>query len=290
MMDIKQKLEIYEAIYKDMALLEQVVDDDEESFAEDIRSKGFDFSQEQCADLFNEFKIQYVNLIKLIDAALEDDEVYRDIFSTGRKEAYEEALKISQNYTYEEFALFMELQAKQIYDAAKTNSGCVVLSMSELDEVTGGDEWSSILKELGRWLKGLACFSKNAKVMMADGSEKNIVDVKLDDEVLSVNKAGETISAKVIYVKKPSDSEIYKVTFANGSTWECTSSQWLYSGDDIYPVIEAVGKKALCPDGTKTEIIDVQPTGRCEKVYDLTVDGDNNYLFVNGVAAEGYGS
>lgn len=68
---------------------------------------------------------------------------------------------------------------------------------------------------------GGSCFVAGTKVTMADGSEKNIEDVVIGDEVLSFNGI-ETESKKVIGVKTPIHDDLVKYTFANQSEVVCT--------------------------------------------------------------------
>lgn len=66
-----------------------------------------------------------------------------------------------------------------------------------------------------------SCFVAGTKVTMGDGSEKNIEDVVIGDEVLSFNGI-ETESKKVIGVKTPIHDDLVKYTFANQSEVVCT--------------------------------------------------------------------
>lgn len=70
-------------------------------------------------------------------------------------------------------------------------------------------------------LKYGSCFVAGTKVTMGDGSEKNIENVVIGDEVLSFNGI-ETESKKVIGVKTPIHDDLVKYTFANQSEVVCT--------------------------------------------------------------------
>lgn len=91
-------------------------------------------------------------------------------------------------------------------------------------------------------------------------------------------------------VLKPAESKIYEVAFTDGRKHEATETQWLFSGEEDFPIVGAEGKNVLLLDGSKAEILSVTDTGRSELVYDLTVSGDTNYMFVNKIAAEGIGT
>ena len=68
---------------------------------------------------------------------------------------------------------------------------------------------------------GGSCFVAGTKVTMADGSEKNIEDVVIGDEVLSFNGI-ENESKKVIGLKTPIHDDIVKYVFANQTEVICT--------------------------------------------------------------------
>jgi intein/homing endonuclease len=68
---------------------------------------------------------------------------------------------------------------------------------------------------------GGSCFVAGTKVTMADGSEKNIEDVVIGDEVLSFNGI-ENESKKVVGVKTPIHDDMVKYVFANQTEIICT--------------------------------------------------------------------
>ena len=76
---------------------------------------------------------------------------------------------------------------------------------------------------------GGSCFVAGTKVIMADGSEKNIEDVVIGDEVLSFNGI-ENESKKVIELKTPIHNDIVKYVFANQTEVVCTYDHPFFVG------------------------------------------------------------
>jgi hypothetical protein len=78
----------------------------------------------------------------------------------------------------------------------------------------------------------LFCFAEGTKVLMADGSEKNIEDVVEGDEVLSFNESTlENEIKKVIGTKKPIHNDMVKYVFANQTEIVCTFDHPFYVND-----------------------------------------------------------
>jgi len=65
------------------------------------------------------------------------------------------------------------------------------------------------------------CFIAGTKVTMLDGSEKNIEDIVLGDEVLSFNGTVNE-GKKVVDLKAPTHKDIVKYVFTNGAELTCT--------------------------------------------------------------------
>jgi len=164
------------------------------------------------------------------------------------------------------------------------------LSMDELSLVSGGcgdnSTASGLGKILGQWAK-TKCFTADCMVAVPDGV-KSMRDIRVGDEVLSLDSAGVRRLAKVTDVMAPREMPLIQVTFDNGSQWLTTDTQWFYCGNDDYACIkDPAGKKALTLDGACAGVKQTEKTGRTETVYDFAVDG-LNVFFVNGVCAEGF--
>ena len=78
----------------------------------------------------------------------------------------------------------------------------------------------------------LFCFAEGTKVLMGDGTEKNIEDIVEGDEVLSFNESTlENEVKKVIGTKKPIHNDMVKYVFANQTEIVCTFDHPFYVGN-----------------------------------------------------------
>lgn len=74
-----------------------------------------------------------------------------------------------------------------------------------------------------------SCFVAGTKIKMADGTEKNIEDIKIDDEVLSFNETtGTNESKKVVSLNDPIHNDLIKVKLSNGIEIMCTQDHPFY--------------------------------------------------------------
>lgn len=169
------------------------------------------------------------------------------------------------------------------------------LTDAELEMVAGGksakdvrDDMEPVVNTL-KWVKDIHvhCFTADSKVATPSG-DRVISDIKVGDEVFSVDAQNNKVVSKVTEVRPTVNEEIYKVEFSNGATWFTTSSQWFYCGNDDYAcAIDSQGKAALTEGGATATVANVTKTGEVQKVYDFIVGGVNVF-FVGGIAAEGY--
>ena len=149
----------------------------------------------------------------------------------------------------------------------------------------------------------VCCFDAGSQVLMADGTTKNIEEIAVGDEVISLNEeTGEFISQRVTrtVVKHNSDDLVY-VNLSNGTRIGMRA---------YHPLLTTEGWKSLRPElaetmmeaGMKVEMIEVGDTliGYEENVtivsietrpeienydtYNFSVEGFHNYI-VNGVVA-----
>ena len=130
-----------------------------------------------------------------------------------------------------------------------------------------------------------ACFMAGTKVTTPTGY-KNIEDIQVGDEVLSLNEQGDIVTKKVTYVNPPRLQRIVNVHFKNGTIWHTTESQRYYDGRH-FSYIDYEGA-ALVFHGKPSEIAALELTDKMAYVYDFAVDGVNVF-FANDVAAEGFG-
>lgn len=295
-MTADKKLDLYGIIYRDPAMMGCVIEDDVNALAALLKSRT-DLTDEETQNVIAGFKSQFRTLNSLFQEALGNDDARDALIKADTKTAYDNAKKIADGFTCEEFALFMDAYGKKFYDTLKAQDTVQTLSAEDLDAVAGGGDsssdlvsWAKTLGKIAKWFRGFHCFTDKTAVTMADGTERSIKEIRLGDAVTGIDRNGNTVPVKVTYVQKPAMSDIWEVTFSNGTKLECTGTQWFFSGEYDFPITGAESKTVLCLDGSKATILAVRKTGRAELVYDFTVDGDTNYFFVNKMAAEGQGT
>ena len=185
---------------------------------------------------------------------------------------YELSKEVGVEITVDDLKRYIERNYENAEDTEK-------MSDVELEMVAGG------AKHFRPRLRG--CFTADSKVSTPSG-DKVISDIKVGDEVFSVDAQNNKVVSKVTEVRPTVNEEIYKVEFSNGATWFTTSSQWFYCGNDDYAcAIDSQGKAALTEVGATATVANVTKTGEVQKVYDFIVGGVNVF-FVGGIAAEGY--
>ena len=134
------------------------------------------------------------------------------------------------------------------------------------------------------------CFTGDSEVAVP-GGVKCIKDLQLGDKVITLDASGKEIIGVVTEVVPPTEAEIVEVAFSNGVVWRTTESQTMYlAHEQNYMVKDAKGRKALLRDGGTVTVTDVKYTGKRETVYDVLVgeEEDEDVIFVDGIAAEGY--
>ena len=151
------------------------------------------------------------------------------------------------------------------------------------------------------YVKSTCCFDAGSQVLMADGTTKNIEEVKENDMVMSLNEdTGEFVSQKVknTLIRHNSDDLVY-VNLSNGQTIGMRA---------YHPLLTTEGYKSLRPElaqttmevGESVDLLEVGDTlvGYGENVtitsieqrpeienydtYNLCIEGYHNYI-VNGV-------
>ena len=159
----------------------------------------------------------------------------------------------------------------------------IELDAEALDQVAGGNYNPCFTKHS-------SCFACDSEVAVPGGI-KLIKDLKVGDKVITLDASGKEIVGVVTEVMKPSEEEIVEVTFSDGTLWRTTESQTLYLAHKQNCMVKfAKGKEALLRNGGTVTVLDVKYTGKHETVYDVLVgdEGDENVLFVSGIATEGY--
>lgn len=141
---------------------------------------------------------------------------------------------------------------------------------------------------------GGCCFDPDAKVTMADGTQKRICEIEIGDKVVGRNGGFNT----VIGIEIPSlgDRLMYKfndhwafvseehpiLTTQGWAAFDPTS--WAVEKEFIDKLLKIeIGTKILTPNGEETvESIDTVGLPKDYKIYNLMLDGDHTYI-VEGV-------
>ncbi|MEU5690795.1 RHS repeat-associated core domain-containing protein [Actinosynnema sp. NPDC020468] len=128
-------------------------------------------------------------------------------------------------------------------------------------------------------------------VVMADGSEKPISEVRLGDRVKATDpETGQTTDRDVVATFVHSDEgDLVKLTVAaaDGSTGSVDGTSWhpvwVDSEHRFVDLGElTAGSRLTSVDGTHPAVADVEHHTRYEPVYDLTVEGVHTYYVVAG--------
>jgi hypothetical protein len=144
---------------------------------------------------------------------------------------------------------------------------------------SGGNSTAGLIGTLGS--AAIMCFVAGTKIATPNG-DKNIEDIKLGDEVYSVDKKVET----VIEVQEPCISpNDYLVLLTTARSVRPTSTQPFITTDGDVLAVELAGKELIGFDRNE-KVIAVLNNPNKETVYDFKTSGDNTY-FANGFAARG---
>nr|DAF99445.1 MAG TPA: Hint [Phage sp. ctKtV17] len=122
------------------------------------------------------------------------------------------------------------------------------------------------------------CFPAGTMVKMGDGSEKAIEHIEVGDEVKT--DSGKT--EKVVKLMEPHYNDVYAVICEKGHT-NTTTTQPLMKPDGSY--IEMGNLKIGTELKNVGKVQSIVYSGE-RRVYDLQVDGENNYI-ANGFTAQG---
>jgi intein/homing endonuclease len=146
------------------------------------------------------------------------------------------------------------------------------------------------------------CFIAGTKVLMLDGSEKNIEDVVVGDEVVSFNESTlQNESKKVIGLKTPIHNDLVKYEFANQTSITSTFDHPFYVGnlelasytpfltnkryelDREVKQIKVSDMVYLSNGVSKTAIKDIiELDEKDTQTYIITVE-DNHNFYANGI-------
>jgi hypothetical protein len=91
---------------------------------------------------------------------------------------------------------------------------------------------------------GWTCFPAGTKILMSDGSQKNIEDVKVGDKVMGWDGKKQS-EETVLELDSPIRDHLYKLFFEDGTTLRLTRE---------HPLFTKEGWKAINPDDTRLEM------------------------------------
>ena len=146
--------------------------------------------------------------------------------------------------------------------------------------------------------KDLCCVAEDSLISMADGTQKQIKDIKVGDKVLSYNTTTRKIEQTVVQsLTKVIRRDIVHITFADGSYIKITPDHPMFSergwiaystadGENSYPEVELEKQGTQIGDMILSlsllfdkEIVDMKYiTGETIPVYTFTVDNNHNYF------------
>lgn len=128
---------------------------------------------------------------------------------------------------------------------------------------------------------GIFCFTGDTMVRMADGTEKAIKELSVDDKVKCYNKTGDT-DETIIALAEPKEMEIYKVKAGENEVLT-TLSQPLMTEKGELVEVEIMKLGTMLKDVGKVEAIE---KAGVDTVYDIKTTGSNCY-YANGFIAYG---
>ena len=144
----------------------------------------------------------------------------------------------------------------------------------------------------------LCCVAEDSLISMADGTQKQIKDIKVGDKVLSYNTTTRKIEQTVVQsLTKVIRRDIVHITFADGSYIKITPDHPMFSergwiaystadGENTYPEVELEKQGTQIGDMILSlsllfdkEIVDMKYiTGETIPVYTFTVENNHNYF------------
>ena len=142
------------------------------------------------------------------------------------------------------------------------------------------------------------CVAEDSLISMADGTQKQIKDIKVGDKVLSYNTTTRKVEHAVVQsLTKVIRRDIVHITFADGSYIKITPDHPMFSergwiaystadGENSYPEVELEKQGTQIGDMILSlsllfdkEIVDMKYiTGETIPVYTFTVDNNHNYF------------
>lgn len=143
-----------------------------------------------------------------------------------------------------------------------------------------------------------SCFLAGTKVIMSDGSLKNIEDIKIGDKILSYNeKTKNNEIQKVLDLEQPIRDHYYEVKFEDGSILKVTDEHPMFTKngwasinplnsliyDKFLTVKLNIANEILTKDGTWNKIINMQRFDGNVQTYNLKEISNTHTFYVEGL-------
>ena len=226
------------------------------------------------------------------------------------KKAFKENSRVKKLKVYKDGKPIAILDLKDIMGEQRFNIGTLGDHTSgspdwklkfEIMEVYKGDKYDdTALSEI--YFDGLDvhCLAKGTKITMADGSVKNIEEIREGDEVLSYTTSNTTGKSTVKAVAEKSHTDFVTYRFKSGRSLTCTLDHplfspkfgWvscdpekskLYKGFSNVGAIK-IGTYILQSDGSDDQVIAIEKGKEKQPFYTITELSDKHIgFFANGV-------
>ncbi|MBO7637104.1 MAG: hypothetical protein J6S89_11075 [Paludibacteraceae bacterium] len=226
------------------------------------------------------------------------------------KKAFKENSRVKKLKVYKDDKPIAILNLKDIMGEQRFEIGTLGENISwtpdwklkfEIMEVYKGDKYDdTALSEI--YFDGLDvhCLAKGTKITMADGTEKNIEEIKEGDEILTFTTSNATSKSTVKAVTEKSHTDFVTYKFKSGRSLTCTLDHplfspkfgWvscdpekskLYKGFSNVGAIK-IGTFILQSDGSDDQIIAIEKGKEKQPFYTITELSDKHIgFFANGV-------
>lgn len=130
---------------------------------------------------------------------------------------------------------------------------------------------------------GFGCFAAGTLILMADGTQKPIETIRLDDMVMGFHEAGEPEPARVIGVYAHKDKSVLRL---NGGTLVTRLHRFFAeTHENAYEFVPMedirVGQNIMGTNGERRMVETIEDAGEFRDVHNFTVEGLHTY-FANG--------
>jgi len=122
--------------------------------------------------------------------------------------------------------------------------------------------------------KGKSCFPAGTPILMSDGSEKKIEDVKVDDEVMG-HDGEKNVPVKVLELESPVRDHMHTLEFENGTKLQLTRE---------HPLFTKEGWKSLSPEATAEENAELNV--KILKQGDEVLNKKGDYVKITNITLE----